>query len=272
MEKRGVVFAILMILLAILVSSCSQYLPVTLTICGDMQCGYEEETTCPSDCTNISTTTDCLNMGGTVCNAGEMCPGYSLSEDWCCSEACVTQITQIDLVAGKNYVSLPYVELNDNVEDIIPADVLANVESLYYYDCQEGTWLPYHTDQSIPSDPDFKLIAGHGYVFKMAADDTLLLSDIRTNMDAIIATESQARSPQNVPVCTGWNFVASSHGVDLTSTPLLDYFWNFNEGTYSIWHMHQDGAFSDIDLGYNHFLIPTYTYWFYATEDGEIVP
>ena len=270
MEKRGVIIVIFIALVAIFMSSCSQYLPVTLTICGDLQCGFDEENTCPSDCLNITNAASCTAAGGYSCSTGEWCEGYYMQGDWCCSETCTTEITEIQLLTGKNYLSLPYVELNDVVEDIIPADVLNNTESIYYYDCTQGTWVPYHTDPAVPSDPNFALMAGYSYVFVMAADDILYLSDVSANLaTAVIANP---RSPQNTPVCTGWNYVASAHGTNITTIPLIDHFWNI-AGTYgSLWNMELYGSYSEIDLNYNHNLVPTYAYWLYVTQDGEIVP
>lgn len=269
MEKRGVI--ILLLITAMLVGSCTQYLPVTLTICGDLQCGYDEEETCPSDCTEIVDEDACLDAGGNLCEEGEMCAGYYMQDGWCCSEECVAEITEIQLTTGKNFLSLPYVELNDNVEDIIPSDVLANVESIYYYDCEEG-WIPYHTGET-PSDPDFMLTAGFGYVFFMAADDVLYLSEVKDNLDAVIAAEGVERTMENVDVCEGWNYIASSHGEEEdVAKSLTNYLWAI-EGTYgSLWHIDVDGSLEEMDLSYNYNLLPTYAYWIYVTEDGVIIP
>ena len=164
-------------------------------------------------------------------------------------------------------MSIPYVELNDNVADVVSTD---SITSIYTY--VDGTWKVWHADDTIPSDLD-TLEAGRGYVFVMASAATFTLADIKANMDAVIATESGARSPHSTAVYAGWNLIGDTYGDEEDKEkPMYDLFSNIDGSYISLWMYNDAGNLEEVDISENYNIIPTRAYWIYMNADGVIVP
>jgi hypothetical protein len=278
MNKKVLITVVLLSLL-LLVGGCP--IPVDVAICGNNICESGEDDICPSDCdgTDSMETTTSLSCDAT-CAGGDLCQGYFGEGDvTCCIGSCMNAVTDITFSSGWNFVSFPFVELNDPIRDIfanlhdVPGGsgmFLDNVDSIYSY---QGEWLVWHSDSSIPSNLDY-IEAGRAYVVIMDSGFVVSLADLRANLDGLIAAEGTSRSPHEIDVWAGWNLVASSYGEDdeMRDKPLQDYFETV-EGSYaSIWHTSSSGSLDKLSITNSENLLPTNAYWLYMDSDGEIIP
>ena len=265
-----------------IISSCSN-LPFNVAICGNDICEADEDDICPSDCEELTTTTTPTTSAvecDYTCGDAEMCVGYFGDGDTdCCVGSCTDEITEIAFDSGWNFVSFPFVQINDNIEDlfaeIVDADdgsteFLDAVDSIYSY--QNG-WMVWHSDESIPSDLE-TIEAGRGYVIIMNSAFTISLDDLETALDTIMEDEGSSRSPHEIDAWAGWNIVGSTYGADDENKekPLEDYFNNIDGIYQSLWKTDYDGDLEEIFISDNENLIPTYAYWLYLDSDGEIIP
>ncbi len=269
-KKLLLVISTLVILL--ILGGCP--IPLDIAICGNNICESGENNICPSDCggTTIADVS-CDN----TCHSPEMCVGsFENGDKTCCVGSCASEITEIRLSEGWNFVSFPFVELNDPIEDFF-ADTYSDgtaffdaVDSIYSY--QDG-WRVWHNDKGIPGDLE-NIEAGRAYVIIMNNEFTIQLDNLRTSLDILIADKGTSRSPHEITVFKGWNFVASTYGEDedVKEKPLINYFDTIEDSYESVWRISIDGDLDKLSISDNENLIPTYAYWLYMDSDGEIIP
>jgi hypothetical protein len=274
--NKKVLFIVALFSLLLLIGGCP--IPVDVAICGNDICESGEDDICPSDCDGTSSS-DSYTCDDT-CAGSEMCEGFfGDGDNTCCVGYCMDEITEIPFGDGWNFVSFPFVELDDPIEDIF-ADLYSTedgtttfldiVEDIYSY--QDG-WKVWHNDESEPGDLE-NIEAGRAYVVIMSEGYVMSLDDLRANLDTIIDAEGTSRSPHEIDVWAGWNLVASSYGEDdeMKDKPLQDYFETIDGSYESVWHVASDGDLDKLDIDDSENLIPTYAYWLYMDSDGEIIP
>jgi len=267
MKQKIIIIGLILSLFVCFLNGCALLNQYDIQICGDGVCGDGEDETCPNDCTG----NDCSSLSGDICETTEMCAAMwlSSSDDECCSETCETDISSITLISGKNYVSIPFVEMDDTIEDIVGTLLDGYNVSIYSY--EDSTWKVWHSDGT-PGDLT-NLEAGRGYVVVIDTGVTLTLTDLESNLGTIIDSEGGARSPHSTNVYEGWNLIGVAYGdEDEKEKPLSDVFSNI-DGTYtSLWMYNEDGNLEEVDSSEDYNVVPTRAYWLYVTSDGVIVP
>jgi hypothetical protein len=153
---KKVLLIIVALLIMNILGSCTNF-PINIAICGNEVCEQDEENICPSDCEAVIITSPACDD---VCSSSEMCIGSWVDDDSsCCAGSCMSEITDIPLASGWNYVSFPHVQINDNIEVLFANTVdaydgstsfLTVVDRIYSY--QDNKWMVWHSDTTIPSD------------------------------------------------------------------------------------------------------------------------
>ncbi len=103
---------------------------------------------------------------------------------------------EIELNKKWNLVSVPFVLINDDIEDVF-SDVMDNVESVWTYDAFTDSWYVYHPGQPELSNLD-SITPGWGYWIRAYEADTLLLGG---------SLFSPAVTPPSRDLKDGWNLI-----------------------------------------------------------------